>query len=132
MQRSPIAIRGSFELRHTLRCDLAVQLVQPAAVGATHLTRAVGRLSQALGHPVRIDHDLGRVLPEAAHPEHRKQRVAVGDAHEQPLRATGKRLVAQVLDQRGRHLVGVGPFGHLQVQHLHDLRPRQVEAALLP
>jgi len=95
-------------------------------------SRAIGCLSKALARLVGINDHLGRVLPEATHPEHGKQGVAVGDPHEQPLRPTRQRLVAKVLDQRRRDLVRIRAFGDLQVQHLQDLRPRQVEAALLP
>ncbi len=56
---------------------------------------------------------LGGVLAEAAQPEHRQKRVAIGKAHEQPVRAALQGLVAKVLDERGRDILGLGRVDHL-------------------
>ncbi len=131
MEGSPVSIRRRLQLGHPLRRDLPIKLVQASPVAASHLTRALGGLRQPSFRLVRIDHHLGGVLTKAAEAEHGQQGIAVRQADEQPLGTALERLVAKVLDQRRRHIVG-RPIDHLQVEHLQHLCARKLQAPLAP
>ena len=132
MKRPPLAVCRRFELRNALWGDLAIQLVEKAVVAATDGPRPLGKLIRAHHGLVRIHHDLGGVLAEPSQPENREQRVALGQANEQPVRAPLERLVAEVLDQGRGDLIGVGSVCHLQVEDLQHCGAGQVQPERLP
>jgi len=116
---------------HALRRHLAIQLIEHPGVAATDRARTLGKTIRLHLRLVCVDDDLGGVLPEPAQPEDGEQCVALAKADEKPVRSTFDRLVAEVLDQRRRDLVGIGPVGHLQVEHLEKSCSRQVETKRL-
>src|SRR5205823_15025638 len=128
----PLAVRGRLQRGNALRGDLAVQLVQLAVVAVLGRPEAVRILVRTLGGLFRVNDLLGRVLAKALDPKGGQQRVAVGEANEQPQRASLQGLVAQVLHEGRRHVVRVGLVRHLQVENLQHARPAQVEAERLP